>query len=56
LSGTFEEGGEVFAAQSGLRLPARATLQAKAGVDGCRVWIKSGHLANVVEFSAQPAT
>ena len=52
MSGSFEERGEVFAEQSWLRLPAKATLQAKAGADGCRVWIKTGHLANVARFGA----
>jgi len=52
LWGGFEEHGEAFAEQSWLRLPAKATLQAKAGADGCRVWIKAGHLANVAKFSA----
>ena len=52
LSGGFEERGESFAAQSWLRLPPKATLQAKAGADGCRVWIKAGHLANVARSSA----
>ena len=56
LSGSFDEHGETFAEQSWLRLPAKATLRAKAGGEGCRVWIKSGHLANVVKFSTQPAT
>jgi len=56
LSGSFEEGGEAFAEQSWLRLPAKATLRAKVGSEGCRVWIKTGHLANVAKFSAQPAT
>lgn len=56
LSGSFEENGEVFVEQSWLRLPAKATLQAKAGAAGCRVWIKAGHLANAAKFSAQPAT
>lgn len=56
LSGNFEERGEAFAEQSWLRLPAKATLQAKAGIDGCRVWIKTGHLADVARFGAQPAT
>jgi quercetin dioxygenase-like cupin family protein len=56
LSGGFEEGGEVFAEQSWLRLPAKATLRAKAGAVGCRVWMKAGHLANVTKFGAQPAT
>jgi quercetin dioxygenase-like cupin family protein len=52
LSGSFEESGEMFAEQSWLRLPAKSVLQAKAGTDGCRVWIKSGHLANVAKFVA----
>jgi len=52
LSGDFEEGGEMFADQSWLRLPAKATLQATAGADGCRVWLKTGHLANVARFGA----
>lgn len=56
LSGSFEEGGDVFREHSWLRLPAKATLRAKAGADGCRVWIKTGHLANVARFSPQPAT
>jgi hypothetical protein len=56
LSGSFDEQGETFAEQSWLRLPAKSTLHAKAGAEGCRVWIKSGHLANVARFSAQPAT
>jgi hypothetical protein len=52
LSGSFEERGESFAEQSWLRLPAKATLQAKAGAEECRVWIKTGHLANVAKFGA----
>jgi|SRR5688572_4722170 len=52
LSGNFEEGGEMFADQSWLRLPAKATLQATAGADDCRVWLKTGHLANVARFGA----
>ena len=56
LSGNFEERDETFAEQSWLRLPANATLRAKAGIDGCRVWIKTGHLGSVARFSAQPAT
>jgi hypothetical protein len=52
LSGSFEERDEAFAAQSWLRLPAAATLHAEAGAEGCRVWIKAGHLANVAKFSA----
>jgi quercetin dioxygenase-like cupin family protein len=56
LRGSFDESGEIFAEQSWLRLPANSVLHAKAGTDGCRVWIKTGHLANVVKLSAQPAT
>jgi quercetin dioxygenase-like cupin family protein len=56
LSGNFEEQGETFAAQSWLRLPADAKLHAKAGADGSRLWIKSGHLANMARFRPQPAT
>jgi hypothetical protein len=45
LDGSFVEGGESFAPLSWLRLPAGARLAAKAGPDGARVWIKTGHLA-----------
>jgi hypothetical protein len=45
LDGSFVEGGEEFSTHSWLRLPARATLQAAAGPQGCRLWVKSGHLA-----------
>lgn len=55
LSGNFEERGEAFVAQSWLRLPAKSTLHAQGGTEGCRVWIKSGHLANVRSFAAAPS-
>lgn len=45
LQGGFEEGGELFAPQSWLRLPTGATLRAAAGPAGCQVWAKYGHLA-----------
>jgi hypothetical protein len=45
LEGSLEEGGEVFEPQSWLRLPAGATLRARAGAGGCKIWVKSGHLA-----------
>jgi len=45
LDGGFNEGGESFAPQSWLRLPAGAALSARAGTTGARVWVKSGHLA-----------
>jgi ChrR Cupin-like domain len=47
LEGGFEERGEHFEPQSWLRLPAGDSLQAKADPGGCRVWIKTGHLAHV---------
>jgi hypothetical protein len=51
LAGTFTEGNERFETHSWLRLPPGAALQAVAGPQECRVWIKTGHLADV-----RPAT
>lgn len=45
LHGGFIEGGEEFARHSWLRLPTASVLRANAGGQGCRLWIKSGHLA-----------
>ncbi len=45
IEGGFEEGGEAFAPQSWLRLPAGARLDAVAGPQGARLWVKTGHLA-----------
>jgi anti-sigma factor ChrR (cupin superfamily) len=47
LDGGFSEGGEAFEVQSWLRLPATASLRAVTGPAGCRVWVKTGHLAEV---------
>jgi anti-sigma factor ChrR (cupin superfamily) len=47
LDGSFEQGGEIFSAMSWLRLPQGAALHATAGPDGCRVWVKTGHLARL---------
>ena len=33
--------------QSWLRLPAGSTLRAKAGPEGCKVWVKTGHLLHI---------
>jgi hypothetical protein len=44
LSGSFAEGGEIFEEQSWLRLPIGAPLEARSGPQGCRVWVKEGHL------------
>ncbi len=46
LDGSFIEANEVFEPQSWLRLPPGASLQAQAGPQGCRVWLKTGHLAH----------
>jgi len=45
LDGEFADSSDVFGYQSWLRLPAGSAAQAAAGPRGCRVWIKSGHLA-----------
>ena len=47
LNGGFKESGESFEPLSWLRLPCGSALQAKAGPNGCRLWIKTGHLLNV---------
>ena len=51
LGGAFHEAGERFEEQSWLRLPAGTALRAKAGPEGCRVWIKTGHLLNIERVS-----
>jgi hypothetical protein len=45
LDGDFTDASDVFRYQSWLRLPAGSLAQAQAGARGCRVWIKTGHLA-----------
>jgi ChrR Cupin-like domain len=45
--GDFYEGGEHFEAQSWLRLPAGSSLAAEAGPEGCKVWVKTGHLLRI---------
>ena len=47
LDGSFIEGGEEFTTLSWLRLPTGSRLVATAGRSGCKVWVKSGHLARV---------
>jgi hypothetical protein len=47
LDGGFDEGGESFEPLSWLRLPSGSLLQAKAGGQGCRIWIKTGHLLRI---------
>ena len=45
LEGAFEEAGDQITPMSWLRLPANSRLSAKAGPQGCRLWIKTNHLA-----------
>jgi len=47
LDGALYESGETLEPQSWLRLPPGATLAAHAGAKGCRVWVKTGHLARL---------
>lgn len=44
LSGLFTHGEDNFVQHSWLRLPLGAALRVKAGAQGCRVWMKEGHL------------
>lgn len=44
LSGSFTDGEENFVEHSWLRLPVGAQLSIKVGNEGCRVWMKEGHL------------
>jgi anti-sigma factor ChrR (cupin superfamily) len=44
LEGSFYERRERFEPQSWLRLPAGDWLQASAGSNGCKLWVKTGHL------------
>jgi len=46
LEGGFADGEERFTYQSWLRLPPGSSVQARAGAKGCRVWLKTGHLAH----------
>ncbi len=48
LEGTLElDDGTVLAPWSWLRLPVGATLRARAGEQGCRLWSKTGHLQSL---------
>ncbi len=47
LDGSFEESGEVLRKHSWLRVPDGARITAKAGPEGARVWVKTGHLRTI---------
>ncbi len=44
LEGGFTDGTDAFGSRDWSRLPPGATLQAKAGENGAKVWAKTGHL------------
>ncbi len=48
ITGSFDEGGDSFAAWDWLRLPPGSQSKAVAGPDGARVWMKSGHLTGMI--------
>lgn len=48
LDGDFHESGERFRAWSWLRLPPGQALHALTGAAGARLWVKEGHLKEVV--------
>ena len=56
LDGGFVEGRETFAKDSWLRLPPGARLQAQSGPKGCRLWVKTGYLAEVRGLPAAKAS
>jgi anti-sigma factor ChrR (cupin superfamily) len=45
LEGTFSDAQDRFGYQSWLRLPPSSSARALVGSKGCRVWVKTGHLA-----------
>jgi len=51
LDGEFADARDVFRYQSWLRLPPGSVARATVGLQGCRVWIKTGHLARAVSTS-----
>ena len=53
LEGAFDESGESFESLSWLRLPTGSVLQAKAGPEVCRIWIKTGHLRAIQGIDQQ---
>ena len=48
LQGTLTESGESLHQHSWLRVPVGASIAATAGADGARVWIKTGHLRQMI--------
>lgn len=58
LDGALSENGERLVPLSWLRLPGSSKLRAKAGPEGCTVWVTTGHLVHpqgVVQSRQRPA-
>jgi len=55
LEGGFVERSESFVPQSWLRLSAGDYLRATAGAEGCKLWIKTGHLKERLTAPPAPA-
>ncbi len=53
LDGSFTEAGDTLRKHSWLRVPADGTVRAKAGNEGARVWVKTGHLRFVAQLVAE---
>jgi hypothetical protein len=51
LEGQFTEHGETFAPWSWLRLPCGSRLQADAGPEGAKLWVKQGHLPHLARLA-----
>jgi ChrR Cupin-like domain len=51
LEGVFSAVGEICKPQSWMRLPVGERFNARVGNDGCRVWIKEGHLRHAQAVS-----
>lgn len=49
INGTLCDGTDTLGPWDWLRLPVGTSFEARAGADGARVWIKSGHLRQVAE-------
>jgi anti-sigma factor ChrR (cupin superfamily) len=47
LDGGFDDGGEHFEPLSWVRLPPGSMLRATAGPEGCKTWVKTGHLLHI---------
>jgi hypothetical protein len=47
LEGSFDEQADTFVKNSWLRVPINSSINVKAGSNGAKVWLKTGHLTDV---------